>query len=39
MLDIKVIRENPELVKKSVASRGKNLDEKIVESSQRQLIA
>jgi len=29
MLDIKVIRENPELVKKSVASRGKNMDKQI----------
>lgn len=44
MLDIKVIRENPELVKKSVASRGKNLDEKIdqileIDKKRRKLTA
>ena len=44
MLDIKVIRENPELVKKSVASRGKNLDEKIdqileIDTKRRKLTA
>lgn len=44
MLDIKVIRENPELVKKSVAGRGKNMDEKIdqileIDTKRRKLTA
>lgn len=44
MLDIKVIRENPELVKKSVASRGKNMDKQIdqileMDTKRRKLTA
>lgn len=44
MLDIKIIRENPDLVKKSVASRGKNMDEQIdkileIDTKRRELIA
>ena len=44
MLDIKIIRENPDLVKKSVASSGKNMDEQIdkileIDTKRRELIA
>lgn len=44
MLDIKVIRENPELVKKSVASRGKSMDQQIdqileIDTKRRKLTA
>lgn len=44
MLDIKVIRENPELVKKSVASRGKSMDQQIdqileIDTRRRKLTA
>lgn len=44
MLDIKVIRDNPELVKKSVASRGKDMDNQIdqilkIDTERRKLTA